>query len=110
MVRGEGHAGLLHVVDLLLRDGAHRVDEIAASAELEGTNFDRETVGAPPRLDAFPGRPELPNLVDGSPERSLQGEPRTGRGQLASCRRTRAAAARCPAFSSETSPAMPPRN
>src|SRR5438876_9781526 len=68
------HACLRHVVDHLGRDRAHRVGEAVAGTEIQLAHDDAESLRAPPRFDSLFRRPELPDLVDRSLERALEGE------------------------------------
>src|SRR5438874_9335952 len=68
------HAGLPHVVDHLGRNRAHRVGEAVAGTEVQLAHDDAESLRAPPRFDSLFRRPELPDLVDRSLERALEGE------------------------------------
>src|SRR5205814_815989 len=52
----------------------HRVEKITAGTEVQRRNRDAESLRAPPRLDAFSGRPHVPHLTDGRLERALERE------------------------------------
>src|SRR5205085_9075976 len=52
----------------------HRVGEAVAATEIQLAHDDAESLRAPPRFDSLFRRPELPDLVDRSLERALEGE------------------------------------
>src|SRR5215470_6648532 len=74
LFRGNRHAGLLHVLDLVRSDRLHHVEVLSARAEVELGDLDLEPVRAHPRLDSIFGGPKLPDLLRRCFVRPIQAE------------------------------------
>src|SRR5438874_4241874 len=68
------HAGVLHELDLIGSDGRHRVPELPARPQIQRVHLHRETIGAPPRLEALLRRPHVPDPFDVRVEGPLDGD------------------------------------